>query len=313
MKAKIKQTVLIIYLRDVVLPRTIEDATMSTLTSMEYFNRVGICEALHSDPQYVAELFSKLRADDRGVYREVVRLLKELCTMARSLQPPARARLYKVMTEQGFFGCLEQMLDDRESRLRASAVEILEMTVKHDSSLLRQHLLKAEGQKAKNFPFYRALVRVLAYDSEEGIQGQMADLLRNLVDPETMETTPEKDEFLDIFYMNFMGALVGALGNAASPSAAAEAAAAAAAAAAAPGDTAAGSKAAAELLEAQSQFKAPIGSAAMILICELLSFCVQHHSYRIRYFILKNNVVQQVLGLLKIGRPDKTVILACIR
>lgn len=68
-----------------------------------------------------------------------------------------------------------------------------------------------------------------------------------------------------------------------------------------------------ELLEQQGQLKAAIGSPAMILICELLSFCVAHHSYRIRYFILKNNVVQQVLGLLKIGRPDKTVILACIR
>eukprot|EP01051_Picozoa_sp_SAG22_P027287 SAG22_NODE_9057_length_612_cov_1.105263_2_plen_101_part_01 len=101
---------------------------------------------------------------------------------------------------------MERMIGDREPRLRAHAVEILEMTVKHESSLLRRHLL---GQKPKNYPFYRALVKVLAYDSEEGIQGQMAELLRSLVDPDTMEPSTEKDEFLDIFYMNFMGALVG--------------------------------------------------------------------------------------------------------
>jgi hypothetical protein len=82
---------------------------------------------------------------------------------------------------------------------------------------------------------------LLAYDTEEGVQGQMYELLRSLVDPgvatelqmpfsildrailscrcvvrqfgilspvclaDTMETTPEKDEFLDVFYMNFMG------------------------------------------------------------------------------------------------------------
>lgn len=35
------------------------------------------------------------------------------------------------------------------------------------------------------------------------------------------------------------------------------------------------------------------------LIVELLCFCVQHHSYRIKYYILRNNVVDKVLKLLQ--------------
>lgn len=120
---------------------------------------------------------------------QVVKLVVELCTIARSLQLQARASFYKVMTEQGIFGCLEQMLADPEARLRASAVEILEMAVKHESSLVRRHLL---SQKPQSYPCYRLLVRVLAYDAEEGIQGQMADLLRSLVDPETMDAQVRK-------------------------------------------------------------------------------------------------------------------------
>eukprot|EP01052_Picozoa_sp_SAG31_P027068 SAG31_NODE_2503_length_5594_cov_1.758326_3_plen_85_part_00 len=72
-RAKIKQTSLIIYLRDVVLPRTIEDSTSATLNSMEYFNKVEICKELYNDPQYVAELFSKLRSGDRTEYPRVRR------------------------------------------------------------------------------------------------------------------------------------------------------------------------------------------------------------------------------------------------
>jgi hypothetical protein len=34
-------------------------------------------------------------------------------------------------------------------------------------------------------------------------------------------------------------------------------------------------------------------------ICEVLSFCVQAHGYRIKYFILRNNIVAKVLRLLQ--------------
>ena len=49
------------------------------------------------------------------------------------------------------------MQGDEESRLRASAVELLEMTVKHDSSLLRKHLL---SQVRNN---HKLIVRVFVY------------------------------------------------------------------------------------------------------------------------------------------------------
>lgn len=102
---------------------------------------------------------------------------------------------------------------------------------------------------------------------------------------------PEKDEFLDIFYMNFMGALVGALGNvdkedpASATAVGSGGTAAAAGCAVASGgagsivgggaDSAGGIGAvspreAEEATRLKSQFKAPINSAARVHICELV-------------------------------------------
>eukprot|EP01052_Picozoa_sp_SAG31_P027069 SAG31_NODE_2503_length_5594_cov_1.758326_4_plen_138_part_00 len=81
---------------------------------------------------------------------QVVKLVVELCAIAKTLQPADRASFFKVMTEQGIFGCLEQMLGDSESRLRASAVEILDMAVRHEPSLVRRHLLSL-SQKVSGF------------------------------------------------------------------------------------------------------------------------------------------------------------------
>ncbi len=36
-------------------------------------------------------------------------------------------------------------------------------------------------------------------------------------------------------------------------------------------------------------------------ICELLAFCLQHHGYRIKSFILGNNIAVKILKLLKVS------------
>ena len=65
---------------------------------------------MSNDAQYVAEIFSKLQPGNRSVYLEVTKLVVELCTIARSLQQPNRITFYKVMSNHGIFGKLEEML-----------------------------------------------------------------------------------------------------------------------------------------------------------------------------------------------------------
>lgn len=45
-------------------------------------------------------------------------------------------------------------------------------------------------------------------------------------------------------------------------------------------------------------------------VCELLSYCIRHHGYRIKYFLLGGNAVQKVLKLLK--HKDSFLVLGII-
>jgi len=53
----------------------------------------------------------------------------------------------------------------------------------------------------------------------------------------------------------------------------------------------------------------PVGT--LMLVIELLSYCISQHSYRIKYFILRNNLVDQILQLLE--RPEKALAAGAIR
>ena len=50
--------------------------------------------------------------------------------------------------------------------------------------------------------------RVLEFGPDEGLQGQVVDIVRMLLDPDSMDQSPEKDPFLELFYDKYVGELV---------------------------------------------------------------------------------------------------------
>ena len=68
-RAKIHQTYRIGYLKDVILPRVLDDATFGTLTSIMLFNNVEVVLALQADPTFLKELlrgYARRRALSRS-------------------------------------------------------------------------------------------------------------------------------------------------------------------------------------------------------------------------------------------------------
>ena len=51
--------------------------------------------------------------------------------------------------------------------------------------------------------------------------------------------------------------------------------------------------------------------AAINLVLDILCFCAHHHGYRIKYFILHNEMIEKVLRLLH--RPERWLVVAAIR
>lgn len=52
---------------------------------------------------------------------------------------------------------------------------------------------------------------MLEFGPDEGLQGQVVDIVRMLLDPDSMDQSPEKDPFLELFYEKYVGELVNLL------------------------------------------------------------------------------------------------------
>lgn len=162
-------------------------------------------------------------------------------------------------------------------------------SLRHEPSLLRQHVLNQRPE----CEMMHALLHVLTERDGGGEKPQVAEVLRSLLDPEGMEGR-EQDDLLNLFYDEFVHKLARPIA----------------------GRTEAGTAPVNGDAEAELEVEEEVGGGDSVLstqqhVCELLSFCVQKHSYRIKYFILRNNVLAKVLRLAR--SRDKCLVLAALR
>lgn len=78
--------------------------------------------------------------------------------------------------------------------------------LQHDASALR-HFLRMQPQHT----LFTLLLRGLLCGGDNGQQVQLAELLRMLLDPENMDQSIEKNDFLELFYDSYIDELVAAL------------------------------------------------------------------------------------------------------
>jgi protein phosphatase-4 regulatory subunit 3 len=122
------------------------------------------------------------------------------------------------------------------------------------------------------------------------LQEQTLEILRLLLDPESVEASV--NTFLETFYDNYVDRLVGTLADCLGPKPTS-------------------STAAADGSGVAAAPPPPASPSTLNLIVELLCFCVKSHSYRIKYYVLRNNVVEKVLKLTQ--RPERFLVVAAVR
>lgn len=130
-------------------------------------------------------------------------LLQQFCSFAKNLQLSARNTFYRQMGERGLLRVLEQalaatsadgdpskqMLEDEEQAIRIATIDILMMVIDHNANGVRAHCLKQETDKKQSLVIF--LIRLLSREKDLGIQAQMAEALKVLVQtgPETPGVT----------------------------------------------------------------------------------------------------------------------------
>jgi len=141
--------------------------------------------------------------------------------------------------------------------------------LQHDPSLLRGFLMQQEGDDKDTAGLLRTMIETLLAESESGLQEQMCDVLRMLLDAESLQpSNKERSEFWDVFYQKYFWRVIGVLTEDSCPN-------------------------------------------TLVLVLDLLCFCVHVHSMWIKYFIMRNKMVDRVAKLMY--RKEKVVVLAALR
>jgi len=279
--SNIHQNFRVLYLKDVILAKYLDDHTFSTLSTLVYFNSVEIVNRLQQDAAFLDAMFEGLLdpSNDNQRLKDLIGLLQELCAMAKNLQVIARGQFYRKLVDRNLFKVLEITVTHSVRSLRLSAVDIANGFISQESHLCRAHMM----QQTQKCALLGLFVDQLFADNDAGMKCQLGELIEMLLDPERMEGTSEKDDFLNLFYEAFMEPLVSCVSmeqlvldkmrdfRRKDPSG--------------------------QCSREQMDSETTLVLATRNQVCEILAFCVQHHGYRIKYFILRHNIVQKALHL----------------
>ncbi|KAJ8274786.1 hypothetical protein COCON_G00094110 [Conger conger] len=274
LKQKIHQTYRVQYIQDMVLPTpsVFEENMLSTLHSFIFFNKVEIVGMLQDDEKFLTDLFAQLTNEATDDYKrhELVNFLKEFCAFSQTLQPQNRDAFFKTLSNMGILPALEVILGMEDVQVRCTATDIFSYLVEYNPSMVREFVMQ-ESQNDDDILLINLIMEHMICDTDPELGGavQLMGLLRALLDPENMLATAnktEKTEFLSFFYKHCMHVL------------------------------------SAPLL-ANTTDKKPSkddfqSSQLLALILELLTFCVEHHTYHIKNYIINKDILRRVLVLM---------------
>nr|XP_019048585.1 hypothetical protein I302_02357 [Kwoniella bestiolae CBS 10118]OCF27515.1 hypothetical protein I302_02357 [Kwoniella bestiolae CBS 10118] len=308
---KIHQTYRLLYLKDVVLARVLDDPTFNILNGFVFFNQVDIINYIQQNDAFLNQLFSGFHdspstsspssslskaepLDERK--RDVVIFLHQLMIMGKGVQLPGRLALYRNLVERGLLFVCEWAFRRSEAQLLHAGAEILTLAVEHDANVVRLHVFKED--EAKRRTLVLEIIHLLHTTKNLGLMSQMSDTLRTLMEvPPENEVSgvrfkppdlnlafvartkegPLSESFSTYFYEHCASVLYK------------------------------------PLLDAPD-IKAELSREHIALLqhlIELLSFSIINHAHKASYFVLANPVSKKVVQLLYV--KDKPLRHACLR
>uniref|UniRef100_A0A069DZI9 Protein to be involved in carbohydrate metabolism n=1 Tax=Panstrongylus megistus TaxID=65343 RepID=A0A069DZI9_9HEMI len=274
--SKIHQTYRVQYIQDVVLPTpsVFEDNMLSTLSSFIFFNKVEIVTLIQEDDKLLSDILSLITDETTPPLkrRDLVLFLKEYCNFSQNLQPQGKETFYKTLSSLGILPALEITLSCDDPQTKTASIDILTYFVEFSPSVVREHTLQQTQNSDDELVLLNVIMEQMMCDTdpELGRAVQLMGILRILIDPENMMAAinkAEKTEFLNYFYKHSIHILIEPLLQ----------------------NTADGTLAKDDYRTVQ----------LLGLILELLSFCVEHHTFHIRTCIINKDLLRCILVLMK--------------
>uniref|UniRef100_A0A8C0F3D3 Serine/threonine-protein phosphatase 4 regulatory subunit 3B n=1 Tax=Bubo bubo TaxID=30461 RepID=A0A8C0F3D3_BUBBB len=299
LRQKIHQTYRVQYIQDIILPTpsVFEENFLSTLTSFIFFNKVEIVSMLQEDEKFLSEVFAQLtdEATDDDKRCELVNFFKEFCAFSQTLQPQNRDAFFKTLAKLGILPALEIVMGMDDLQVRSAATDIFSYLVEFSPSMVREFVMQEAQQSDDDILLINVVIEQMICDTDPELGGavQLMGLLRTLIDPENMLATANVRKYKGVKTLYCLTGRIGCL----SPSF--------------------------KYLQCFENLflicvfifcssDAVVGSTKSNTICpdnyqtaqllalilELLTFCVEHHTYHIKNYIMNKDLLRRVLVLM---------------
>ncbi|SPO22530.1 related to PSY2 - subunit of protein phosphatase PP4 complex [Ustilago trichophora] len=287
--AKIHQTYRLLYLRDVILARVVDDPTVSILNSFIFFHQNDIVNYCCQNELFLSTLFRMLTnpAEPEERRSEGVLFLQQLCAMGKLIQLPARISLYRTLTDWGLLNVLQYALERLGQTARNAAAEILMTIIEYDANSVRVHVVSQTEQNTR--PLISMMIDMLHNERDPGLKTQIAEAMRIIFDVASdggpmatqaqvlsvqglNKAKADPDRFLTWIYEAEIGRLCSPFNILP--------------------DFRVLSKG--EKLPTQPRHR----SALYGHLCDLLCHMIAHHSFRSQYFVLTSEISKKVGSLL---------------
>ncbi|KFA77926.1 hypothetical protein S40288_02499 [Stachybotrys chartarum IBT 40288] len=180
---KIHQTYRLLYLKDVVLARILDDPTFSVLNSLIFFNQVDIVNFLQMNTAFLNDLFGLVHSTmaDQKKRKDAVLFIQQCCGIAKNIQPPARQSLYNNFISHGLLNVIHFGLRHGDASVRVGAMDILISTIEHDANMIRQTMYRQIHDNQS--PLTDSLIDLLLVEVDLGVKSQISEALKVLLDP----------------------------------------------------------------------------------------------------------------------------------
>ncbi|XP_021094249.1 serine/threonine-protein phosphatase 4 regulatory subunit 3B [Heterocephalus glaber] len=288
LRQKIHQTYRIQYIHDILLPKPSisEENLLPSLKNFIFFNKIEIVNMLQEDDMFLSEIFAQLRdkAINGDKRRELLFFLKEFCEFSQALYPQSKDALLKTLVRLGILPALKVVMSIDDFQVKTATTTIFAYLVEYNPSTIRQFVM-GEAQKSKDDELLiNVVIEQMICDTDPELSGAMnlMELLRSLLDPETMLILPyeyERHKFLNFFYKYCMDNLIAPLLSSTEKDKDEE-------------DDRFGP-------DRNKNRPNNYQTARLLgLILELCTFCVQHHTYYIKNYILNEDLLRTVLMLM---------------
>lgn len=256
---------------------------------------------IQSDHEFLQSFFSALNQSSLDpmnpssieLTHDLVNFLKEFCLFSQTLQPQNRESFFKSLQSFGILTSLQSLIELDDEQVKLSVIEIILYFTEFSSQTIRESILCQSQSHAapsnsnttnnNNNNNSKSLLIVLIEQMNNrkyDLSSQIGQIIKLLLDPESMMSSSSmKCEFLSYFYKSCIQVMLQPIDRFAQGSA------------------------------DGSHDDSP---GQLNCLIELLTFCIEHHIYYIRNYILSCDLIKKITLIMEQTR-HKFLCLSALR